>query len=165
MHLVKLTYLRSHTSPWPKAPWVYRIPGHLFYHLLFEEISAEETSIEGQQATLHACDEVIRWLWENYKANQNVDRACAQKSSFNGEKEGHVLLVFVPITVGGAIDREIALDSIRALEGLVWRYGGHSLECEILLGGKLKGRISISVKVSKLMDAANSGTVAVASSM
>lgn len=58
-------------------------------------------------------------------------------------------MVFVPITVGGVIGRELALDSLRALEALVWRYGGHSLECEIMAGGKLKGRISVSIKVSK----------------
>lgn len=63
-------------------------------------------------------------------------------------------MVFVPVTPstvaggGGAlIERELALDSVRALEALVWRYGGRSLECEILAGGKLKGRISVDVKV------------------
>lgn len=160
---MRLTRLQSHTSLWPKVPWAYKIPGPSFYHLLFEEISTQETGVEGQQATLHACDEIIRWLWENYKADQSVDKACVQSSPFNGEVKGQVVLVFVPITIGGVIDREIALDSIRALEALVWRYGGHSLECEILLGGKPKGRISISVKMSKQSKVANSGAVAVAS--
>lgn len=136
------------TSPWPRAPWAYKIPGHSPQHLVFEEISAEDTGLEGQQSTLHACDEVVRWLWENYKADQNIDHAGVQTSTFSGEKAGHVVIVFVPVTVGGAIDRELALDSVRALESLVWRYGGHSLECEILSGVKLKGRISISIKVS-----------------
>ncbi len=74
-------------------------------------------------------------------------------------------MVLVPITKGAAIDRELALDSIRSLEGLVWRYGGHSLECEILSGGKLKGRISISIKVSKPKNIAGSDPVAMAGSV
>ncbi|KAF6224740.1 hypothetical protein HO133_009933 [Letharia lupina] len=146
------------TSPWPRAPWAYKIPGHSPQHLVFEEISAEDTGLEGQQSTLHACDEVVRWLWENYKADQNIDHAGVQTSTFSGEKEGHVVIVFVPVTVGGAIDRELALDSVRALESLVWRYGGHSLECEILSGVKLKGRISISIKVSNPTSEVHSDT-------
>ena len=71
-------------------------------------------------------------------------------------------MVFLPVTVGGEIDRELALDSVRALEGLVWRYGGHSLECEIMSGGKLKGRISISIKVSKAQNVVRSDAVAMA---
>lgn len=59
-----------------------------------------------------------------------------------------VFVPFTPSTVGGAlIERELALASVRALEALVWRYGGRSLECEILSGGRLKGRISVEVKV------------------
>lgn len=64
-------------------------------------------------------------------------------------------MVFVPFTIsaegkgggGAVIERELALDSVRALEALVWRYGGRSLECEILAGGRLKGRISVEVRV------------------
>lgn len=88
-----------------------------------------------------------------------------QTSIFNGKKQGYVVMVFVPITVGEVIDRELALDSIRSLENLVWRYGGHSLECEILSGGKLKGRISISIKVSKAKNVVVSDTVTVVSSI
>lgn len=59
-------------------------------------------------------------------------------------------MVFVPVTGEAAvIGRELALGSVRALEGLVWRYGGRGLECEILEGGQLRGRISIEIKVSK----------------
>ena len=72
-------------------------------------------------------------------------------------------MVFIPVTVGGVIDRELALDSVRALENLVWRYGGHSLECEILSGGILNGRISISIKVSKAENAVISDIAAVTS--
>ena len=74
-------------------------------------------------------------------------------------------MVFIPITVGGEIDRELALVSVRALEGLVWRYGGHSLECEIMSGGKPKGRISISIKVSKAQNVVRSDAVAMAGSI
>ena len=74
-------------------------------------------------------------------------------------------MVLVPVTIGAVIDRELALDSIRSLEGLVWRYGGHSLECEILSGGKLKGRISISIKVLKPKHTARADPVAMARSM
>ena len=82
-----------------------------------------------------------------------------QVSRFAGEKEGNVIMVFVPTLTGGEIDRELALDSVRALENLVWRYGGHSLECEIFSSGKLKGRISISVKVLKTAKVVVSDTV------
>lgn len=58
-------------------------------------------------------------------------------------------MAFVPITGEAVIGRELALGSVRALEGLVWRYGGVGLECEILEGGELRGRISIEIKVSK----------------
>ena len=64
-------------------------------------------------------------------------------------------MVFIPMPVAAttagavAMDRELALDSIRALEALVWRYGGCGLECEILAGGELKGRISVTVKVAE----------------
>lgn len=143
-------YLRSHTTPWPKVPWTYNIPGHSPQHLVFENISPEDTGLEGQQSVLHACDEIIRWLWANYKEDQIIDHAIVQKSVFRGEKEGRVLVVLVPIMVSDWIERDMALDSIRALENLVWRYGGHSLECEIQLGGKVKGRISISVTVTKV---------------
>ncbi len=156
-------YLQSNTSPWPKAPWTYRIPGHSPQHLLFEEISPNDTGVEGQQSTLHVCDEVVRWLWEKYKADQSVDHAIIQKSSFNGKKEGHVTMVFVPITITDAIDRELALDGVRALENLVWRYGGHSLECEIWSEGRVKARISISIKVSKEGNVIVSDSVDVAS--
>ena len=155
----------SHIWPWPEAPWTYKIPGHSPQHLLFEDISPGDSGIEGQQSTLHACDEIVRWLWKNYKANQAVDQSCIQKSSFNGEKEGHVVLILVPITVSDVIDRELALDSVRSLENLVWRYGGNSLECEIWSEGRLKGRISVSVKVSKENTGVNSDTVAMANSM
>ena len=103
---------------------------------------------------------MIRWLWASYKADQNVDRAGVETSRFNGEKEGHVVMVFVPVTIAAVIGRELVLDSIRALEGLVWRYGGHSLECEILSEGKLKGRISISIKVSEAENVVVSDPVA-----
>ena len=73
-------------------------------------------------------------------------------------------MLLVPITVSDVIGRELALDSIRALENLVWRYGGHSLECEIWSGGRVRGRISISITVSKTEDVGVSDTVAVASS-
>lgn len=98
---------------------------------------------------LHACDEIFRWLWENLKEDQAVDRVCLQKSSFNGEKQGYVVVVLLPVSVGVSIDRELALDSLRSLETLVWRYGGHGLECEIWSGGKFRGRISASIKVFK----------------
>ena len=58
-------------------------------------------------------------------------------------------MVLVPNTVTDVINRELALDSIRSMEALIWRYGGHSLECEIWAGKSLKGRISISIKVSQ----------------
>ncbi|CAD6584522.1 MAG: hypothetical protein ASARMPREDX12_001686 [Alectoria sarmentosa] len=157
--------LTTQTSPWPKVPWAYQIPGFSPQHLLFEEISPQDTGLEGQQSTLHTCDEIVRWLWENYKADQNVDQACVQTSIFHGKREGHVVMVFIPITVGGEIDRELALVSVRALEGLVWRYGGHSLECEIMSGGKPKGRISISIKVSKAQNVVRSDAVAMAGSI
>ena len=160
-----ITHNQRQTSPWPKVPWAYQIPGSSPQHLLFEELSPEDTGLEGQQSTLHACDEIVRWLWEKYKVDQNVDQACVQTSSFNGKKEGYVLMVFVPITIGGEIDRELALDSVRALEGLVWRYGGHSLECEIMSGGKLKGRISISIKVSKAQNVVRSDAAAMGGSI
>lgn len=160
-----LIYFQSHVWPWPKAPWIYRIPGHSPQHLLFEEISPEDTFLEGQQTTLHTCDEIIRWLWANYKAGQDVDHACMQKSAFNGKIEGHVVMVLVPITRGDVIDRELALDSIRALENLIWRYGGHSLECEIWSGGKVKGRISITVTVLVAKSAVGSDTAAVGNIM
>ena len=76
-----------------------------------------------------------------------------------------MVLILVPITVSDVIDRELALDSVRSLENLVWRYGGHSLECEIWSEGRVKGRISISVKVSKENTGVISDTVAVANSM
>ena len=158
-----IIYVQSQISPWPKAPWTYKIPSHSPQRLLFDEISPEDTGIEGQQATLHACDETVRWLWDEYRADQNVDKSFVQLSKLNGQKEGHVIMVFIPVTVGGVIDRELALDSVRALENLVWRYGGHSLECEILSGGILNGRISISIKVSKAENAVISDIAAVTS--
>ncbi len=72
-------------------------------------------------------------------------------------------MVFVPITITDAIDRELALDGVRALENLVWRYGGHSLECEIWSEGRVKARISISIKVSKEGNVIVSDSVDVAS--
>ena len=94
-----------------------------------------------------------------------VDHACLQKSSFNGEQKGHVVMVLVPITVSDVIDRELALDSIRALENLIWRYGGHSLECEIWSGGRVKGRISISVTVLTAESVVDSDSVAVGNTL
>lgn len=88
-----------------------------------------------------------------------------QKSAFNGKIEGHVVMVLVPITRGDVIDRELALDSIRALENLIWRYGGHSLECEIWSGGKVKGRISITVTVLVAKSAVSSDNAAVGNIM
>ena len=73
-------------------------------------------------------------------------------------------MLLVPITVSDVIGRELALDSMRALENLIWRYGGHSLECEIWSGGRVRGRISISITVSKTEGVGVSDTVAVASS-
>ena len=73
-------------------------------------------------------------------------------------------MLLVPITVSDVIGRELALDSMRALENLVWRYGGHSLECEIWSEGRVRGRISISITLSKTEDVGVSDTVAVASS-
>lgn len=147
LNVLNLTTI--HVWPWPKAPWAYKIPGHPPQHLLFDEIGPEDTGIDGQQSTLHACDEIVRWLWGNYKEGQTVDRACVQKTIFHGEMEGHVVMVLVPITISDHIDRELALDSVRALETQIWRYGGHSLECEIWSGGRVRGRISISIKVLK----------------
>ena len=86
-----------------------------------------------------------------------------EKVLFNGEAKGSVLMVFVPITKSDVIDRELALDSIRSLENLIWRYGGQSLECEIWSEGKAKGRISIEIKVLKAKAIAGSDTVATAS--
>ena len=160
-----VTCVQSHPWPWPKAPWTYIIPGHSPQHLLFEEISSENTGLEGQQSTLHACDEIVRWLWENYKEDQIVEHACMQKISFNGRTKGSVVMVFVPITKTDVIDRELALDGMRSLENLVWRYGGQSLECEIWSGGKVKGRISIVIKVFKENSIAGSDTVAATSRM
>ena len=74
-------------------------------------------------------------------------------------------MVFVPITETDVIDRELALDSMRSLENLIWRYGGQTLECEIWSQGKVKGRISIVIKVSNAEGIADSGTVATASRM
>lgn len=74
-------------------------------------------------------------------------------------------MVFVPITKTDVIDRELALDSMRSLENLIWRYGGQTLECEIWSEGKVKGRISIVIKVLKAEGIADSGTVATASRM
>ena len=74
-------------------------------------------------------------------------------------------MLLVPITVSDVIGRELALDGIRALENLVWRYGGHSLECEIWSGGRVRGRISISIEVSKVENVGVSDTVAMASSI
>ena len=71
-------------------------------------------------------------------------------------------MVFVPNRDTDVIDRETALDSLRSLENLIWRYGGHSLECEIWAGQSLKGRISISVKVLKETKVVVSNTAAVA---
>lgn len=153
--LTKIPPLLSQTKPWPLPPWAYSIPGHTPQHLKFEAISPKDPGLEGQQATLHACDEVVRWLWAHYSAEQNVDQAIVQKSSFVGAKEGHVVMVFVPLTVAaggrvaGLMGRELALDSVRALEALVWRYGGRGLECEVLAGGKVKGRIEIEIKMGK----------------
>ena len=72
-------------------------------------------------------------------------------------------MVLVPITVSDVIDRELALDSVRALENLIWRYGGQSLECEIWSQGRVKGRITISIRVLKPMSIAGSNTEAMAS--
>ena len=88
-----------------------------------------------------------------------------QKIGFNGGTKGSVVLVFIPITKTDVIDRELALDSMRSLENLIWRYGGQSLECEIWSEGKVKGRISIVIKVSKAKNIADSDTVAAASRM
>ena len=88
-----------------------------------------------------------------------------QKISFNGQTRGSVVMVFVPITKTDVIDRELALDSMRSLENLIWRYGGQTLECEIWSEGKVKGRISIVIKVLKAEGIADSGTVATASRM
>ena len=74
-------------------------------------------------------------------------------------------MVFVPVTKSDVIDREVALDGMRSLENLIWRYGGQSLECEIWSGGKVKGRISIDIKVFGPKDVAESDTVATASRM
>ena len=92
----------------------------------------------------------MRWLWENYKQNQAVDKPHVQKVGFNGETKGFVTMMFLPITVTDTIDRELALDSVRSMEALIWRYGGHTVECEIWSGVKLKGRIWISVTVSNV---------------
>ena len=88
-----------------------------------------------------------------------------QKITFNGRTTGSVVMVFVPITKTDAIDRELALDSMRSLENLIWRYGGQTLECEIWSQGKVKGRISIVIKVSKAEGITDSGTVATARRM
>lgn len=74
-------------------------------------------------------------------------------------------MVFVPVTKSDVIDRELALDGMRSLENLIWRYGGQSLECEIWSGGKVKGRISIDIKVFGAKDIDESDTVATASRM
>ena len=161
MPYLVITSVQSHTSPWPKPPWAYQIPGHSPQSLMFEEISPEDTGIEGQQSALHACDEVVRWLWENYKEHQVVEQSYVQKVNFNGKKEGHVAMFFLPITVTDTIDRELALDSLRSMEILIWRYGGHSVECEIWSGGKAKGRIWISVTVLKAKTLADTDNVAV----
>ena len=87
-----------------------------------------------------------------------------QKISFNGRARGSVVMVFVPITKSDVIDRELALESMRSLENLIWRYGGQTLECEIWSEGKVKGRISIVIKVSKA-EIADSDTVATARRM
>ena len=162
MHFWVITSTQSHTSPWPKPPWAYQIPGRIPRYLRFEEISPEDTGVEGQQTALHACDEVVRWLWENFKEHQVVGQAHMQKVSFNGKRQGHVAMVFLPITVTDTIDRELALDSVRSMEALIWRYGGHTLECEIWSGGKAKGRIWISVTVLKTKTLADIDNVAVA---
>ena len=88
-----------------------------------------------------------------------------EKISFNGGTKGSVVMVFVPISKTDVIDRELALDSLRSLENLIWRYGGQTLECEIWSGGKVKGRISIVIKVFKAKNIADSDTVATASRM
>ena len=70
-------------------------------------------------------------------------------------------MAFVPVTAatGGSIDRKLALASVRAMEALVWRYGGRSLECEIWeVGSKLKGRISVSIKVFRAKTGVVPGT-------
>ena len=167
MCFLLITSIQSRTSPWPKPPWAYKIPGHTSQCLIFETTSPEDTGIEGQQSALHACDEVIRWLWENYKEKQAVDEAHVQKVSFNGEKEGHVSMFFLPVTVTDSINRELALDSVKSMEALIWRYGGHSVECEIWSGGSLKGRIWISITVlkAKAKNLADTDSVAVAKLM
>ena len=88
-----------------------------------------------------------------------------EKITFNGVTRGSVVMVFVPITKTDVIDRELALDSMRSLENLIWRYGGQTLECEIWSEGKLKGRISIVITVLETKALASSDTEATASRM